>query len=1115
MVTAAAVCLAMVSFAYTPAVGQLDVTLLDDMVLDSDALLMPLNATYGRSINGVAYQSQPLLTYNGYQYATWYHLGSNEDVYMARRDLSGTTWETLDTGANFTNGDASAWDAHNIISMGVSGDGKLHLSWDHHGHTLRYMNTVSGVTTSPGAVTWNGSLFNTEQDSLNVGGATITGVTYPRFISDNDGDMFMAYRTGGSGNGDMNFATYDAGTGLWDTPHQVIGSTGTYSDALGTSTSRNGYTNGFDVGPDGTIHVTWTWRESAGGANHDINYAYSNDGGDTWRNNAGTIIGTVGSPITINSPGIIIDDGNAGNGVLGEMDRRNTLMNQQTQAVDLDGRVHAIMWHADDAHADSVSGFTTAPAAYFHYYRDPVSGEWARTELPTEREVGSRPQVGYDADGNLYAIYVSPGAGDGAGVLDYYTDGDLVIAGATKASGYTDWSILHTDTRDFSGEPLLDQQRLLDDGVLSVFIQENDDAVTGATGTPLHVLDFNLDFILTWAGDGSAVWDNGVDLEWDTNADGAGNALFSSGKKVVFNDTATSYAVNIANPVAPGKVTFNNSTNAYTFTGAGIGGAGELSVNGGGTVTLANSANTYTGDTNVNNGTLALSGAATIAASPNINVTNDGTLDVSGLSSTFTLTNGQTLNNNSNNTVVGDVDAGNGSTIAGTGTFADNVTAQAGSVIRVGAAGMPSVVGATLIDDFESYDNSGTTSLGATPGNLTGDVWIGEWDGTGAAFVTDDPDGDQSLAVREGSGWRGAETDLANNFASDVSLADGDTATYFYQVMADGTASDAMTGLTETRTNVDINNPWQDFAVMPYVAGGNLKVYGGNIGDQTVTSMTSGDWYNVWVIVDNASKTFDMYWSTGTDAATLAYSDVEFGRVTNPGNLEAFAIMNNGTDLVHVDNLYKLAGEVTDNPLTSVFGTSYSPQTLTIEGDLVLETGSVLALDIATSGISDLMNVVGSLTAGGTLEVTLDPIAPTPQLGDAFDILDFATASGSFDAYNLPSLGAGLFWDTSDLLSTGILEVVAALAGDLDSDGFVGITDLNVVLSNWNQNVSAGDTTSGDPSGDGFVGIEDLNVVLGNWNNGTPPASQTNIPEPASVICMTLCLACLGGRRSR
>ncbi|MEZ6193957.1 MAG: carbohydrate-binding domain-containing protein [Phycisphaerales bacterium] len=65
-----------------------------------------------------------------------------------------------------------------------------------------------------------------------------------------------------------------------------------------------------------------------------------------------------------------------------------------------------------------------------------------------------------------------------------------------------------------------------------------------------------------------------------------------------------------------------------------------------------------------------------------------------------------------------------------------------------------------------------------------------------------------------------------------------------------------------------------------------------------------------------------------------------------------------------------------------------------------------------------------------------------------------------------------------ELLST-------SLQGDLNGDGFVGIADLNIVLTNWNLAVTAGDPLQGDPSGDGFVGIQDLNTVLGNWNQSS------------------------------
>ncbi len=116
-----------------------------------------------------------------------------------------------------------------------------------------------------------------------------------------------------------------------------------------------------------------------------------------------------------------------------------------------------------------------------------------------------------------------------------------------------------------------------------------------------------------------------------------------------------------------------------------------------------------------------------------------------------------------------------------------------------------------------------------------------------------------------------------------------------------------------------------------------------------------------------------------------------------------------------------------------------------------------------------------------------------------------------FDSYD-PSLGA-YEDDAPDYLTYGHTSVVAmaidtfapvstVLQGDLDHDGFVGITDLNIVLSNWNLNIPPGDPAA-DPSGDDFVGIEDLNVVLGNWNAGTPPG-DTAVPEPGTLVMLGL-----------
>jgi hypothetical protein len=79
---------------------------------------------------------------------------------------------------------------------------------------------------------------------------------------------------------------------------------------------------------------------------------------------------------------------------------------------------------------------------------------------------------------------------------------------------------------------------------------------------------------------------------------------------------------------------------------------------------------------------------------------------------------------------------------------------------------------------------------------------------------------------------------------------------------------------------------------------------------------------------------------------------------------------------------------------------------------------------------------------------------------------------------------------------------VTGLAGDLNNDGLVGVTDLTIVLGNWNKTVAPGDMLQGDPTFDGFVGISDLNMVLGNWNKRVPPpppSTQQSVTSPLLV----------------
>ena len=104
----------------------------------------------------------------------------------------------------------------------------------------------------------------------------------------------------------------------------------------------------------------------------------------------------------------------------------------------------------------------------------------------------------------------------------------------------------------------------------------------------------------------------------------------------------------------------------------------------------------------------------------------------------------------------------------------------------------------------------------------------------------------------------------------------------------------------------------------------------------------------------------------------------------------------------------------------------HSPGTLNITGDLTLGTNSVLTMELAgnTTNLYDRILVSGALHLDGSLQVlTINSFTPTA--GDIFELFDFTSEDGNFSTTNLPALGTGLAWDTSQLDNSGVLSIVA------------------------------------------------------------------------------------------
>lgn len=437
-----------------------------------DPSALTIGGVYGPSINGQSFQHDALITFQGWQYLGYYD--GARHVCLARRQLPAGAWEII----RFTDYTFKEDDAHNTISLGIApGDGTIHLAFDHHGSDLHYRVSSKKTATHPDSIRWNDELFSPVTNQLDK---PTRLVTYPSFVSTPQGNLQLFYRFGTSGAGQWWMADYDASSGAWKNTHQIDSGDGVFQDSFNTSKNRNAYPNGFDYGPDGRLHYTWTWRENTQGANHDICYAYSDDQGASWRNNAGAVVnpGNGSQVITIDTPGITAVP----------IDRSWSLMNQQTQAVDSKGRIHVAMWRRKDGSRFENQTWTPNHARYYHYWRND-QGEWQKAEIPSA--VGNRPKLLFDAANNAYLIYTVNR--DPSNWLNgiYYLDGELLIAAASAASNWTDWSVIHREqTGAYLNELLGDSPRFLADGTLSVLVQET--PRQRRDPSTLRVLDFKI-----------------------------------------------------------------------------------------------------------------------------------------------------------------------------------------------------------------------------------------------------------------------------------------------------------------------------------------------------------------------------------------------------------------------------------------------------------------------------------------------------------------------------------------------------------------------------------------------------------------------------------------------
>ena len=140
----------------------------------------------------------------------------------------------------------------------------------------------------------------------------------------------------------------------------------------------------------------------------------------------------------------------------------------------------------------------------------------------------------------------------------------------------------------------------------------------------------------------------------------------------------------------------------------------------------------------------------------------------------------------------------------------------------------------------------------------------------------------------------------------------------------------------------------------------------------------------------------------------------------------SFALPNTST-ITGTGTFYgNLISDGTIEPTDGRFGDLFTPGPLAVEGNYTQNSDAelVMVLDGRPSDPNyGSLFITGSASFNGGLDVTLFD-GFVPAIGKQFQILSFASESGTFSSIQLPSLPGGESWDTSELYTSGTIIVV-------------------------------------------------------------------------------------------
>ncbi len=526
-----------------------------------------------------------------------------------------------------------------------------------------------------------------------------------------------------------------------------------------------------------------------------------------------------------------------------------------------------------------------------------------------------------------------------------------------------------------------------------------------------------------WLG-GTGNWSNGAD--WSAGEPGNSSDVFiNTGNDYVTLDTSTNINSLTLGGASGSSTLIDPNSGNYT-----VNIAGALTINQAGTLTLTGDEMTANADS-TNAGTVNLSLSF---LSVNANFTNSGNIEFSrigGIDVSGTLTNSGTIVDNSmssNLTVGGDVN-NSGGILMYAMTVNGDVTNQAGASLAVGRFSVDGNMmnagtvmgyqrGSVLTIDGE-LTNSGTFDTeyaGVMVGSLNNSGYV---DASGVLTVN----GNAYNSGRIEAGF----LDAMQSLYISGTLTNAPSGTFELA----GPYVGATLGSLVNSGTVDLENASELEVIRNITSSGTVSVTGGDSGGSSLT--VDGRFTNnaggVFQLSGNSTATINNMVNVGnlsvgngstltvppgSHAAGTALAGflnsgivqiVSGGTISSPAQYTQTAgqttvdghlsgVVNFAGGSVY-GNGGTISGDVTSNASFNIGDAPMTVGLLTIAGNYMQGPNGSITFDIASLNQYDQLNISGQARLNGLMTVDLLN-GYIPQIGNMFDIMNFASESGTF-----------------------------------------------------------------------------------------------------------------------